>query len=113
VQEKKVKRLSIVFDDENEVHGILLFKNIILCAVHIIIIIMYQVNFRDRVDKCKALKDECIAIRRYTSYVESQPANLFLPIQQSALHGIVAKLLRNCHDVCVHVHFDSSFRYCI
>jgi hypothetical protein len=40
-----------------------------------------------------------LAIRRYTEYVDSQPATTFTPIRQSTLHGVVSKLMRNSDEV--------------
>lgn len=76
-KEKEVKRLGVLFDDENEL------------------------KFRNRIEACKALKEECLAIRRYTAFVENQPDEIYAPIHQSALHGIVTKLMKNCHDLVI------------
>lgn len=77
-KQKRVKRLSLLFDDESEQ------------------------RFRERVESCRVLRAENLAIRRYTQYVDSQPAMMFSPIQQKALHGIVSKLMRNVHDLVSH-----------
>ena len=74
---KVVKRLSILFDDEDEA------------------------DFKRRVELCKERRGENLAIRRYTTYVLSQSDAIFAAIQQTALHGIVAKLMRTSHDLIV------------
>lgn len=74
---KKAKRLSLLFDDEKEE------------------------NFKQRVERCKEMRDSALAIRRYTSYVKLQSDTLFSPIQQSALHGIVEKLMRNVRKLVI------------
>mmetsp|Transcript_30720 Transcript_30720/g.59916 ORF Transcript_30720/g.59916 Transcript_30720/m.59916 type:complete len:4305 (+) Transcript_30720:116-13030(+) len=75
LQKKLVPRLSVLFDDEDEY------------------------RFRDRKEKCRLLREQNLALRRYTAYVDSQPQSMFSPIQQTALHGIVSKLMRNSHDL--------------
>lgn len=72
---KTVKRLSLLFDDEDEV------------------------KFRKRVKDSKRLKESCLAIRRYTQFVETQADDMHSPIQQSALHGIVTRLMKHVHNL--------------
>ncbi len=81
-KQKLVPRLSLLFDDEDDQ------------------------QFQERVDRCRKLRETSLAIRRYTQYVDSQPAAMFSPIQQSTLHGVVSKLMRNSDEVicvCVRV----------
>ena len=66
---KEVKRLSLLFDDED------------------------ADRFALRLDECRELREECLALRRYTSFVNSQSSALFSPIQPATLHGIVGKLM--------------------
>ena len=51
--------------------------------------------FNDRVNACKKLKEECLGIRRYTAFINSQPQSIFSSIRQSTLQGILGKLMTN------------------
>jgi len=72
---KEIPRLNLRFDAESEV------------------------LFHERVERCKALKEECLGLRRYTAFINSQPDGIFSPIQQSALQGIVGKLMTNSEEL--------------
>ena len=69
--QKVVKRLSILFDDED------------------------QEKFYKRLESCRRLREEALAQRRYNAFLDAQATSIFAPIQQSALHGIVGKLMMN------------------
>ena len=73
--EKEVKRLSLLFDDED------------------------ANRFAARLAACRELREECLSLRRYTSFVNSQSAALFSPIQPSVLHGIIGKLMTTSESI--------------
>jgi len=73
--QKVVKRLSILFDDED------------------------TDKFYRRLESCRRLREEALAQRRYNSFLDAQQATIFAPIQQSALHGIVGKLMMNSEQL--------------
>ena len=66
---KLVKRLSIMFDAEDEA------------------------AFLARVERAKRLREETRVLCRYRAFIEQQPTSLFASIQQATLHGILAKLM--------------------
>lgn len=85
-KQKLVQRLSVLFDDEDE--G----------------------KFHERVERCHEARLKNLAIRRYTEFVDSQPATTFSPIRQSTLHGVVSKLMRNSDEV--HLVHSQSHKTC-
>jgi len=67
--QKTVKRLSLLFDDED------------------------QDTFHARLEYCRNLRESALSSRRYSSFLSAQPVTVHAPIQASALHGIVGKLM--------------------
>ena len=74
---KEVKRLSLLFDDED------------------------ADRFARRLDACRELREECLSVRRYTSFVNAQSSALFSPIQPATLHGIIGKLMATSEQLVV------------
>ena len=72
---KRVKRLSILFDAED------------------------PARFSSRLERCRSLREQALASRRYASFIEEQNPNSFAPIQQQALHGIVGRLMIHCEQL--------------
>ncbi len=66
---KLVKRLSLVFDQED------------------------QVKLFHRIERSKAIREETRILCRYGAFINAQPATIFAPIQQATINRIMGKLL--------------------
>ena len=76
-QVKQVKRLSLLFDDED------------------------AARFASRLASCRRLREECLSLRRLASFVNSQSAALFSPISSGRLHGIIGRLMQSSEAAVV------------
>ncbi len=72
---KDVKRLSILFDGEDEK------------------------KFLARVEKCRLLRDEAMSHRRYLQFIDHQPSDIFAPLQKTAVHGIIGLLMKHSEEL--------------